>query len=336
MMERTDRHERVLLRLISRHTLLYTEMVTSGALLDGASRRALAHSFEERPLALQIGGSEPHAMAACARLAGEHGFDEVNMNVGCPSDRVQSARVGACLMAEPERVARCVRAMRGATSLPVTVKMRIGVDERDSYRDLAAFVEEVAVGGCETFIVHARKAWLHGVSPAENRTAPPLRYDTVARLKQDFPELAIVLNGGITTLQAARMHLRTFDGVMLGREAYRNPYLLAHADRLIFEDPHPVPTRVEVAERYASYVAQQLAHGARLTHMTRHVLGLFQGLPGARAWRRHLSEHAHRSGADVTVLWEAIRKVSGAAVVPAVWPPVLPSVPGSETGVTDA
>ncbi len=331
MMECTDRHDRYLLRLLSQHTLLYTEMVTSAALLRGDPRRALAHHPQENPLALQIGGSEPQAMAECARLAEAHGLDEVNINVGCPSSRVQSGRFGACLMAEPELVARCVRAMCRASSLPVTVKTRIGIDGRDTYRELAAFVQEVAAAGCRTFIVHARKAWLRGLNPKENRTLPPLRYEMVARLKEDFPELAIVLNGGINTLEEACMHLRTFDGAMLGREAYRNPYILAHADRLVFGDPHPVPTRSEIVERYATYVTQQLRQGARLSHMTRHVLGLFQGVPGARAWRRHLTEHACRSGADATVLRQALGTVSGGAARG----PVPSASTGAPAGATE-
>lgn len=316
MMGCTDRHGRYLLRLISRHALLYTEMVSAGALVQGDARRLLLYHPAERPLALQIGGSDPGVMASCAQLAGAHGFDEINLNIGCPSDRVQSGRFGACLMAEPALVARCVRAMREATDLPVTVKTRVGVDEHDSYAELSAFVNEVAGAGCRVFIVHARKAWLRGLSPKENREVPPLRHDLVHHLKRDFPALEIVLNGGVTTLTEALHHLRSLDGVMLGREAYRNPYLLAQVDRDIFGDGHAVPGREEIVERYVPYVEQQLADGARLSHMTRHLLGLFQGVPGARAWRRHLSGHAHVPGADTRIIHEALGRTSHALPTP--------------------
>ena len=236
MLDWTDRHERYFLRLISRRALLYTEMVTTGALLHGDSERLLAFNAAEHPLAVQLGGSEPAAMAACARMAEERGYDEVNMNVGCPSERVSSGAFGACLMAEPRTVAACVEAMQTAVFIPVTVKTRIGVDERDSYAHLAHFVDTVAAAGCRTFIVHARKAWLKGLSPKENRSVPSLRYEVVYRLKHDFPDLQIVLNGGVTTLEQARLHLAQVDGVMMGREIYHNPFILAEADRLLFGD----------------------------------------------------------------------------------------------------
>jgi tRNA-dihydrouridine synthase A len=310
MMDWTDRHDRFFLRLISRHAVLYTEMVTTGALLHGDAARFLAFDPAEHPLALQLGGSDAGELATCARMAEAAGYDEVNLNVGCPSDRVQSGRFGACLMAEPALVADCVEAMRSAVSLPVTVKTRIGIDEHDSYEALGAFVSSVAHAGCRTFIVHARKAWLQGLSPKQNREIPPLRYEVVYRLKRDFPALEIVLNGGVKDLGAGLAHLAHVDGVMMGREAYHNPYLLAEVDRLYYGDPHPVPARQAVLEALIPYVESQLAAGVALSHMARHILGLFQGQPGARAWRRHLSEHAHRPGAGIEVLRQAAAVVS--------------------------
>ena len=297
MMERTDRFCRYFLRLISRHTLLYTEMITSAALLNGDRGRLLAFDQDEHPVALQLGGSEPADMAACARLAEDHGFDEVNMNVGCPSKRVRAGSFGACLMAEPERVAACVAAMASAVGIPVTVKTRIGIDDQDSYEALAAFISTVSSHGCDTFIVHARKAWLTGLSPKQNRDVPPLRYDIVRRLKQEFPALTIVLNGGVTSLAQAREHLSALDGVMIGREAYHNPYLLAEADGEIFNDDRAAPTRRDIVEAYLPYVARELDRGTRLAHLTRHMTGLYLGQPGARAWRRRVSELATMDGA---------------------------------------
>ncbi len=309
MMACTDRHDRYFLRLISRHALLYTEMVTTGALIHGDREGFLGHHDAEHPLALQIGGSEPRAMAECARFAEQAGFDEVNINVGCPSDRVRRGRFGACLMLEPALVAECVAEMRAAVRIPVTVKCRIGVDARDGAEDLEHFVETVAGAGCETFIVHARKAWLSGLSPKENREVPPLRYDRVLALKRSFPALELVLNGGITTLADVHRHLERLDGVMVGREAYRNPYLLAEVDARIFGARTAPPTRREVVEQLIEQVEVELARGTRLHAITRHVIGLYQGLPGARAWRRHLSEHATRPGADAGTLAEAARLV---------------------------
>ena len=315
MLDWTDRHCRYFLRLITRRTLLYTEMVTTGALVHGDRRRHLDFDPAEHPLALQLGGSDPDEMARCARLGAEWGYDEININCGCPSDRVQNGRFGACLMAEPQVVAACVSAMKAAVDLPVTVKSRIGIDERDSYGELVDFVGRVAEAGCDALIVHARKAWLQGLSPRENREIPPLRYDWVERLKGDFPSLPICLNGGIRTLDAALELLNPLDGVMIGREAYQNPWLLAEADRLIFADPAPPPSRQEVLERFLPYVERGLASGVPLNAMTRHILGLFQGQPGARAWRRHLSENAHRPGAGIEVLRSAptVRRSAGAS-----------------------
>ena len=302
MMDWTDRHDRFFLRLITRRALLYTEMITTGAVIHGDRARLLGFSPEERPLALQVGGSDPAQLAESARIAEGFGYDEVNVNCGCPSDRVQEGRFGACLMATPALVARGVEAMRRATRLPVTVKCRIGIDDRDSYEDLRRFVETVAAAGCGTFIVHARKAWLQGLSPKENREIPPLRYPEVYRLKAEFPHLEIVLNGGVTSLEAAAGHLQHVDGVMIGRAAYQNPYLLAEADRRFFGADEPPPDRHEVVERLIPYVEAELAAGTRLAAITRHILGLFQGCPGARAWRRHLAENAHRPGAGVEVI----------------------------------
>ena len=309
MLDWTDRHCRYFLRLLSRPTLLYTEMVTTGAALHGDRERLLAYDPAEHPLALQLGGCDPGELARCARIAADFDYDEVNLNVGCPSDRVQSGRFGACLMAEPDLVADCVAAMRTTVNLPVTVKTRIGIDDRDSYEALTDFVGRVASGGCEVFIIHARKAWLRGLSPKENREIPPLRYDIVYRLKRDFPDLTIILNGGLRNLDQAEDELRRVDGVMIGRAAYENPYLLADADRRFFGSDTPLPSRHQVIRAFLPYVENQLQQGTPLHCMTRHVLGLFQGIPGARAWRRHLSEHAHRRGAGVEVLEAALRQI---------------------------
>jgi len=309
MMDWTDRHDRYFLRLLSRHTRLYTEMVTTGAVLHGDRGKLLGFDPAEHPLALQLGGSDPAELARCAAIAEDWGYAEVNLNVGCPSDRVQSGRFGACLMAEPALVGECVAAMGAATRLPVTVKTRIGIDHRDAYEALADFVATVAQAGCRTLIVHARKAWLQGLSPKENREIPPLSYPTVYRLKRDFPALSVVINGGITDLDAAEQHLQRVDGVMIGRAAYQNPYLLAMADRRLFDDSAPVPSRYEIVQRLLPYVERQLADGVYLHRITRHILGLFQGQPGARQWRRHLSENAPRVGADASVIREALARV---------------------------
>lgn len=313
MMDWTDRHARYFLRLISRHVLLYTEMVSTGALLHGDRASLLGYTPAEHPLALQLGGSEPDDMALCARMAEDYGYDEVNINVGCPSDRVRSGRFGACLMADPHVVAECVAAMRANVAVPITVKTRIGIDERDSYADLSDFVGTVAAAGCATFIIHARKAWLRGLSPKENREVPPLCYTRVHRLKADFPKLRIVINGGITSLEQALTHLRApvpVDGVMIGREAYHNPYLLAGVDGRFFNDRRSVRSRHEIVDALLPYVENHLALGVPLTRMTRHILGLFHGQPGARQWRRILSERAHRLGAGAEVIREAARAVA--------------------------
>ncbi len=308
MMDLTDRHCRFLLRLVAPKVLLYTEMISTGALIHGDVQRHLAFHPSEKPLALQLGGAEPEDMAACARLAEARGFDEVNINVGCPSDRVQHARFGAALMAEPERIAACVSAMRATSPLPVTVKTRIGIDDHDDYGFLARFVERVAGAGAGSFAIHARKAWLKGLSPKENREVPTLRYDAVYRLKGDFPEIEIVINGGITTLTDAETHLERVDGVMIGREAYRNPGFLAELEAAIL-GARPALDRHAVIEAYTAYVRGRLAEGAPLGALTRHVLGLFQAVPGARAFRRHIAENAHRPGAGAEVLETALAKI---------------------------
>ncbi|MBK6581787.1 MAG: tRNA dihydrouridine(20/20a) synthase DusA [Pseudomonadales bacterium] len=310
MMEWTDRHCRYFLRLITRHALLYTEMVTSAAIVHGDREHLLGFDALEQPLALQLGGSDPREMAESARIGEQWGYREININVGCPSDRVQSGRFGACLMAEPELVAHCVAAMRAAVSVPVTVKCRIGIDDRDSYAELQQFVSQVAEAGCETFVIHARKAWLSGLSPKQNREIPPLDYPTVYRVKQDFPTLTVVINGGIDSLEAAAAHLCSVDGVMLGRAAYHNPYLLAAADALLFDDHHVVPSRHEILEAFLPYVERQLAGGRRLCQISRHVLGLFQACPGGRRFRRHIAEHGYRDGAGIEVLRDAAACVS--------------------------
>ena len=310
MLDWTDRHFRYFARLISRHTRLYTEMITTGALLHGDAERLLAYNPSEHPLAIQLGGSEPQELAECARLAEQAGYDEVNLNVGCPSDRVQNGRFGACLMAEPRLVADCVRAMKVAVEIPVTVKTRIGIDDRDSYQELCRFIEAQIGAGCDHFIIHARKAWLQGLSPKENREVPPLRYDTVRQLKRDYPDQGFSLNGGILNLEQAMEQLQSLDGVMIGRAVYHDPYILAQADRLIFDDPHPIPSRLEVLEALLPYVERQLQQGIALKQITRHILGLFHGCPGARGWRRQISEQAHKSDAGPELILQAAAWVS--------------------------
>ena len=291
MLDWTDRFYRQFARHITRHTWLYTEMVTTGALLHGNRDRFLRFDPCEQPIALQLGGSDPAALAQCAKIAEQWGYDEVNLNVGCPSERVQEGSFGACLMAEPQLVADCVKAMRDGVSIPVTVKHRIGIDKVEEYDYLRNFVEVVAAAGCQTFIVHARNAILKGLSPKQNREIPPLKYDYVYRLKQERPELEIIINGGITTLAQTDEHLRHVDGVMIGREAYHNPYLLVDADCRYYGDNHPQPSRAEIIEALMPFVEQEVKDGVPPQIITRHILGLFQGMRGARYWRRQLSDH---------------------------------------------
>jgi tRNA-dihydrouridine synthase A len=306
MMGYTDRHARYFLRLISRHALLYTEMVTTGALLHGDRNRLLSYDATEQPLAIQLGGSDPAELAQCCRIAEDAGFSEVNLNVGCPSDRVQTGRIGACLMAQPQLVAELVDAMKSAIEIPVTVKCRTGIDDMDGYSAFSEFIETVADSGCDTFIVHARKAWLQGLSPKQNREVPPLQYDHVYRLKQEHPSLQIVINGGIRTLDEVALHLQKVDGVMLGREAYHNPYLLAPVDRLFYDEHVAERTRAEILDAFSEYVEQQLQAGERLNAITRHLHGLYKHARGSSAWKRYLSAHAHQQGAGAEVL-EAAR-----------------------------
>ncbi|MBY8292928.1 tRNA dihydrouridine(20/20a) synthase DusA [Vibrio fluvialis] len=309
MLDWTDRHCRYFHRLLSSQTLLYTEMVTTGAIIHGKGD-FLAYNEEEHPVALQLGGSNPADLARCAKLAQERGYDEINLNVGCPSDRVQNGRFGACLMAEPDLVAQCVAAMKEVVDIPVTVKTRIGIDDQDSYEFLTNFVTLVSEkGGCEQFTIHARKAWLSGLSPKENREIPPLDYPRAYQLKQDFPHLIIAVNGGVKTLAEAKEHLQHLDGVMIGREAYQSPYLLAEVDQQIFGLDTPVKKRSQVVQEMYPYIEQQLAQGSYLGHITRHMLGLFQNMPGARQWRRHISENAHKAGAGIEVVEQALAKI---------------------------
>jgi tRNA-dihydrouridine synthase A len=306
MMDRTDQHYRYFMRQITRHTLLYTEMLTPAALLHGDRHKFLGFSAVEKPLALQVGGDDLTHLALCVRLAEDWGYDEVNLNVGCPSDRVQHGHFGACLMAQPTVVAQCVAAMRQATTLPVTVKHRIGIDDRDRYEDMAHFVHTVAQAGCDRFIVHARQAVLQGLSPRENRTVPPLRYDDVYRLKADFPALRIEINGGITTLLQATAHLRYVDGAMLGRAAYEHPYLFAEADALCFGDTTPSPTRRQVLDAMLSYLECWMAQGLPPYRMVRHLLPLFAHQRAARLWKRALSERTWAPDTAVAALREAM------------------------------
>ncbi len=305
MLDWTDRHCRYFLRLISRHTLLYTEMVTTGAIIFGKGDY-LGFNNEEHPVAVQLGGSNPDDMARCAEKAQAYGYDEVNINVGCPSDRVKNGSFGACLMAQPEVVADCVSAMQKAVDIPVTVKCRIGIDDMDEYEDFSRFIDVVANAGCDTFIVHARKAWLQGLSPKENRDIPPLNYPRVYQLKQAHPELTIDINGGITTLAQTDEHLQHVDGVMIGREVYANPYILAEIDKRYYQDDTPVLTREEIVAAMQTYIDRQDAPYFKPWHAVRHMLGLFQGQPGGRVWRRYLSQNGTGKQPDPQLLTNAL------------------------------
>lgn len=306
MMDWTDRHCRMFHRVLSRRALLYTEMVTTRAIVHGDKQRLLGFGPDEHPVALQIGGSEPDECAATARAGEDFGYAEINLNVGCPSDRVQSGGFGACLMAEPELVGDCVAAMNAAIDIPVTVKCRIGIDDQDEDADLDRFIETVSGAGCDVFIVHARKAWLKGLSPKENREIPPLNYGRVHRLKARRPDLEIIINGGLGDLAQAQVQLQHVDGVMLGRSAYQTPWLLQQVDQELFHETAPVASRLQALQALLPYIEEHLASGGRLNEIGRHMLGLFQGEPGARAWRRHLSENMHREGAGAQVLLDAV------------------------------
>jgi tRNA-dihydrouridine synthase A len=315
MMDRTDRHYRYFMRQITAHTLLYTEMVTSQAIRYGNLDKLLGFSLEENPLVLQVGGDDPQLLAHCAQVAAEFGYSEINLNVGCPSDRVQSGNFGACLMAEPARVAECVAAMMAASPLPVSVKHRIGIDDLDRYEDMANFVKVVSATGVQQFSVHARKAWLQGLSPKDNRTVPPLRYSDVHRLKQDFPHLQIEINGGFTTLAQVKVQLNAVDAVMIGRAAYDNPYLFAQADAAFFGAKDLPKTRQQVVEAMLPYIAQQVGQGVRLHSITRHMLHLFHGQPGSRIWKRVITERASEPRADAQVVADALGQVKEAAAI---------------------
>ncbi|SFS08479.1 tRNA-dihydrouridine synthase A [Dyella sp. OK004] len=304
MMDWTDRHCRYFHRLLSPRARLYTEMVTSAALVRGKQLRLLEHSQQEHPVALQLGGSEPKELAEAARLGAEAGYDEINLNVGCPSDRVQSGKFGACLMREPALVGDCVKAMRDAVDVLVTVKCRIGVDDQDDYAGLQHFTETMIAAGIEILAVHARKAWLQGLSPKENREIPPLDYERVYRLKREFPHLTVIINGGITTVEQVQAHLAQVDGVMLGRAAYHDPYLLARVEAALYGEP--LPERDEVLRHMRPYIEAELARGTSLKHISRHLLGLYQGEPGARGFRRLISEGAHLPGAGWDLIEQAM------------------------------
>ncbi|WP_068316964.1 tRNA dihydrouridine(20/20a) synthase DusA [Polycladidibacter hongkongensis] len=310
MLDWTDRFCRNYHRILSKNTLLYTEMVTTGALIHGDAERHLRFSKAEQPVALQLGGSDPETLAQCAKLVEEWGYDEVNLNVGCPSDRVQSGRFGACLMQEPQLVAECIAAMKAAVSIPVTTKCRIGVDDQDEERALFALAEAVVKAGTDAIWVHARKAWLQGLSPKENRDVPPLNYPLVYQLKQSLPDVFIGINGGIATLEAAKVHLVHVNGVMIGRAAYQNPMLLASADNEIYGEDK-VPIAAEAAIRaYLPYIANELEGGTRLASITRHMLGTFQGVPGARNFRRILTTEAIKQGAGIEVIEAALAAIA--------------------------
>ena len=306
MLDWSDRHCRVFWRQLSHHAVLYTEMITTGALIHGDHKRHLDYSDIEHPVALQLGGSDPEALAISVRMAEQWHYDEVNLNCGCPSDRVQNGFFGACLMARPTLVADCVKAMKDAGDLPITVKHRIGIDEQEGYGPLQEFVGAIADAGTDAIIVHARKAWLQGLSPKENREIPPLNYDLVYRLKKDFPDLEIIINGGIQTLEDARSQLSYVDGIMMGRSAYQTPYLLAEVDEHFYQQAATGKTRRDIIHDFLPYIEAELSKGTRLNHMTRHILGLFNGQAGGKLFRRHISEHAHRPGAGLEVLHDAL------------------------------
>lgn len=304
MLDWTDRHCRYFHRILTKQSLLYTEMVTTGAILFGKGDY-LTFNAQEHPVSLQLGGSDPVSLAKCAKLAEQRGYDEINLNVGCPSDRVQNGMFGACLMGNATLVADCIKAMQDAVTIPVTVKHRIGIDQQDSYEFVCQFIETI-MPYCQTFIVHARKAWLSGLSPKENREVPPLDYERVYQLKRDYPELVIAINGGITSLEQIKIHLQHVDGVMVGREAYQNPMLLSEIDQQIFAKDHAITNPISAIEQLFPYIEVELAKGTQLNHIMRHTLGIFNGKKGAKQWRRYLSEKAHKKGAGLEVVEKAL------------------------------
>jgi tRNA-dihydrouridine synthase A len=309
MMDRTDRHFRYFMRQITRRTLLYTEMITTAAIVHGDREKLLGFSPEEKPLSLQLGGDNPAELAECAKVAEDWGYDEVNLNIGCPSSRVQDGHFGACLMEQPELVAKAVAAMQKSVTIPVTVKHRIGIDDRDRYEDMANFVKIVSEAGCKRFTVHARKAWLQGLSPKENRDLPPLRYEDIHRLKQEFPHLFVEINGGITNLEKVREQLNFIDAVMIGRAAYDNPYLFATVDRDFYDENTNIPTRHQIVEAMLPYIEYWRSLGWRLNAISRHMLELFAGKAGTKAWKRYISENAHLEGAGFEVIETALAKI---------------------------
>ncbi|MGF1539366.1 MAG: tRNA dihydrouridine(20/20a) synthase DusA [Pleurocapsa sp.] len=311
MMDRTDRHYRYFMRQITRRTLLYTEMITTQAIIHGDRHKLLDFSLEEKPLVLQLGGDNPQQLAQCAKIAEDWGYDAVNLNVGCPSDRVQNGNFGACLMAQPELVATAVTAMQKVVGIPVTVKHRIGIDNRDRYEDMFEFVRIVSEAGCRHFSVHARKAWLKGLSPKENRNIPPLRYEDVYRLKQDFPHLLIEINGGITSIEQIQYHLKSVDAVMIGRAAYDRPYLFATVDQDIYGESTTIPSRKGIVEAMLPYIDYWVARGVKLNSISRHMLQLFAGQAGTKTWKRYISEHAYLPTADATTINKALAQVTG-------------------------
>ncbi|MEM9242638.1 MAG: tRNA dihydrouridine(20/20a) synthase DusA [Pseudomonadota bacterium] len=306
MMDWTDKHCRYLFRLLTKNALLYSEMVVAKAVCHAGPERFLSFNQEEHPIALQLGGSVADELARCAKLGEQYGYDEINLNIGCPSDRVQSGRFGVCLMKEPQLVADCVAAMRAVVAIPVTVKTRIGVDDQDSYQALHQFIETVARTGCETFIIHARKAWLQGLSPKQNRDIPPLQYQRVYQLKRDFPDLEIIINGGISDYDSIHQHLHNVDGVMIGRKAYQAPYFLSEIDQHFYACSTKQVTAVEILQQYSHYVQRQLDRGVPLASLLRHLMGFFRGVPKGKQWRRYLSEHIHQKNAGIDVLLSAI------------------------------
>ncbi len=309
MMNWTDRHCRSFMRLISSEAVLYTEMITTGAILHGDARYHLDLNSDESPVALQLGGSNPQELSKCVKLIENYPYNEINLNCGCPSDRVKNGMFGAVMMKNANLTADCISALLDASRLPISVKHRIGVDDFDSYEFLCDFVETAANTGCKTFIIHARKAWLKGLSPKQNREIPELNYDRVYQLKKDFPELEIIINGGISSIQDSVDHLHQLDGVMIGREAYTNPYLLAEVDQKIYGEEKPVIKREEIAEKFCQYVDNEMVKGEKLHSMTRHILGLFRGVKGAKQFRRHISENAQGNKASISVLYDALKKV---------------------------
>jgi tRNA-dihydrouridine synthase A len=305
MMDCTDRHDRYFLRLIAKDVLLYTEMITAQALFHNDADYLLKYDTSEHPLALQLGGNDPKLLAHAAKLGTDFGYDEINLNVGCPSSRVKSGAFGACLMLQPKLVAECVAAMRAVVAVPVTVKCRIGVDQQDDYAHLHAFISEVMQAGCQTFIIHARKAWLSGLSPKENREIPPLRYDVVHQVKKDFPQLTIILNGGLQTIAAIQEQLAYVDGVMIGRAAYANPYFLAEVQKTFFKQ-EITPSRSDIIQQLIPYISLQRQNNVKLSAISRHILGLFMGQRGAAVWRRYISQHAHMAEAGGEVIERAL------------------------------